>query len=325
MTIRALVLVAAFAAVVVPVADPTAAAPRDRADLERRLDAWAKPLVDAGHLAGQLLVSERGVVIAERAWGMANREAHAPVTPATLFNIASVTKPMTGTIAQQLITFNSASHVELESGRRPKPLLWTDERVRRWRETGEMPGPVMVWTPQQFGTFIVRTVRERDPMVMDTIRRRLYAYDHRIIVNQVSTLTEVRDRQLWMERVANSVLKVLAGIALLLTVVGIFSVLAYTVDRRLGEFGVRMALGATKRDLVGLVMRRGTVLSGASPGATAAARPHSFPHPLRPCTFANGHPTNARANACSRSARARFPTRNCWRSSSARACADAMP
>ncbi|WP_060884112.1 site-specific integrase [Streptomyces caniscabiei] len=57
-------------------------------------------------------------------------------------------------IAQQLITFNPASHVELESGRRPKPLLWTEERVRRWRETGEMPGPVMVWTPQQFGAFL---------------------------------------------------------------------------------------------------------------------------------------------------------------------------
>jgi len=57
-------------------------------------------------------------------------------------------------IAQQLITFNPASHVELESGKRPKPLLWTDERVRRWRETGEIPGPVMVWTPQQFGAFL---------------------------------------------------------------------------------------------------------------------------------------------------------------------------
>ncbi|MFD4604085.1 tyrosine recombinase XerC [Streptomyces sp. NPDC058464] len=57
-------------------------------------------------------------------------------------------------IAQQLITFNPASHVELESGRRPKPLLWTEERVRRWRETGEFPGPVMVWTPQQFGAFL---------------------------------------------------------------------------------------------------------------------------------------------------------------------------
>jgi integrase len=57
-------------------------------------------------------------------------------------------------IAQQLITFNPASHVELASGRRPKPLLWTDERVRLWRRTGEMPGPVMVWTPQQFGVFL---------------------------------------------------------------------------------------------------------------------------------------------------------------------------
>lgn len=57
-------------------------------------------------------------------------------------------------IAQQLITFNPAAHVELESGKRPKPLLWTDERVRRWRETGEIPGPVMVWTPEQFGVLL---------------------------------------------------------------------------------------------------------------------------------------------------------------------------
>ncbi|WP_419996925.1 site-specific integrase [Streptomyces boninensis] len=57
-------------------------------------------------------------------------------------------------IAQQHITFNPAAHVELASGKRPKPLLWTDERVKRWRATGEMPSPVMVWTPQQFGVFL---------------------------------------------------------------------------------------------------------------------------------------------------------------------------
>lgn len=57
-------------------------------------------------------------------------------------------------IARGLITFNPAAHVELESGKRPKPLLWTDERVRRWRETGEKPCSVMVWTPQQFGQFL---------------------------------------------------------------------------------------------------------------------------------------------------------------------------
>lgn len=57
-------------------------------------------------------------------------------------------------IARQLIVFNPASHVELESGKRPKPQLWTDERVRRWRGTGEKPCSVMVWGPQQFGQFL---------------------------------------------------------------------------------------------------------------------------------------------------------------------------
>ncbi|QIB44918.1 tyrosine-type recombinase/integrase [Streptomyces aureoverticillatus] len=64
-------------------------------------------------------------------------------------------------IAQQLITFNPAAHVELESGKRPKPLLWTDERVRRWRETGVIPGSVMVWTPQQFGVFLDAAEEDR--------------------------------------------------------------------------------------------------------------------------------------------------------------------
>ncbi|KUN91905.1 site-specific integrase [Streptomyces caeruleatus] len=57
-------------------------------------------------------------------------------------------------IAEQLITFNAAAHVELGSAARPKGLLWTDERVKRWRKTGETPGPVMVWTPQQLGQFL---------------------------------------------------------------------------------------------------------------------------------------------------------------------------
>ncbi|MFF9898461.1 tyrosine recombinase XerC [Streptomyces longispororuber] len=57
-------------------------------------------------------------------------------------------------IARQLITFNAAAHVELASAPRPKGLLWTEARVARWRETGEIPGPVMVWTPQQLGAFL---------------------------------------------------------------------------------------------------------------------------------------------------------------------------
>lgn len=117
------------------------------------------------------------------------------------------------------------------------------------------------WTPANFNTFIIRLSRPFDVAFADSLRRRVYAFDPRIVVHQVLSLGEYRDQQLWAERMANSVLKVLAGIALLLTVVGIFSVLAYTVDRRMNEFGVRLALGATRRDLVGLVMKRGLVLT----------------------------------------------------------------
>ncbi|MGR3870943.1 site-specific integrase [Streptomyces graminifolii] len=57
-------------------------------------------------------------------------------------------------IAEQLITFNAAAHVELAAAARPKGLLWTEERVARWRKTGQKPGPVMVWTPTQLGAFL---------------------------------------------------------------------------------------------------------------------------------------------------------------------------
>ncbi|MFF8879635.1 site-specific integrase [Streptomyces flaveolus] len=57
-------------------------------------------------------------------------------------------------IGQQLISFNAASHVELGSSARPKGLLWTAERIDRWRATGEKPSPVMVWTPEQLGAFL---------------------------------------------------------------------------------------------------------------------------------------------------------------------------
>lgn len=134
------------------------------------------------------------------------------------------------------------------------------------RSTMRDPPHPHIYSPEGWGvanlsTFVVRLSRDFDVSLGDALRRRLYAFDPRLVVNQAMSISEYRDQQLWAERMANSVLKVLAGIALLLTVVGIFSVLAYTVDRRMGEFGVRLALGATPRDLMDLVMRRGVWLT----------------------------------------------------------------
>jgi integrase len=53
-----------------------------------------------------------------------------------------------------VITVNPACHVELAPARRPKPMVWTPERVARWQQTGIVPHPVMVWTPEQTGRFL---------------------------------------------------------------------------------------------------------------------------------------------------------------------------
>jgi hypothetical protein len=64
-----------------------------------------------------------------------------------------------------------------------------------------------------------------------------------------------------------------AGLALLLAMVGVFGVLAYSVQQRVREFGVRIALGATTRSVLGLVLGSAArlIALGAVIGLTAAA------------------------------------------------------
>lgn len=59
-----------------------------------------------------------------------------------------------GRQAETGLTLNVARYIDLAPYRRPKGLLWTSQRVARWRETGLVPGPVMVWNPQQLGQFL---------------------------------------------------------------------------------------------------------------------------------------------------------------------------
>lgn len=55
---------------------------------------------------------------------------------------------------EKLLKENPAIHLKLPKYRPPKPMVWTDERVARWRKTGKKPNPVMVWTPEQTGAFL---------------------------------------------------------------------------------------------------------------------------------------------------------------------------
>lgn len=117
------------------------------------------------------------------------------------------------------------------------------------------------WWPPSINTFILQVARDPDKVMAAAIKRAIYDFDRKIVVSRIHSLDEIRGWSDGLENYLSAVLKVLSGIALTLAAVGMFSVLAYTVDQRRGEFGVRLALGATPRNLVRLVLRRGVTLA----------------------------------------------------------------
>jgi len=119
------------------------------------------------------------------------------------------------------------------------------------------------WNPINYNTYVVKLAAPYRREVEALIRRTLYAFDPQIVVGPVVPLDRLWEHQLGAEKLMDGVLKILAGSAAALTIVGLFSALAYTVDRRKREFGVRLALGASRADLVQLVVGRGLLLTTA--------------------------------------------------------------
>jgi putative ABC transport system permease protein len=126
------------------------------------------------------------------------------------------------------------------------------------------------WWPPSLSTLVLRMDRDPDKAFEGVVRRAVYEFDRRLIVWNVQPVNGWIHGSMYMEELTLSVLKVLSGIALVLAVVGLFSILAYTVDRRMSEFGVRLALGATPGDLAWLVLKRGIVLAAIGVGAGTA-------------------------------------------------------
>ena len=95
--------------------------------------------------------------------------------------------------------------------------------------------------------------------LIETIRREFRAVDERLPVLSFKTMRDHLDSSfdLWIVRTGASMLAIFGAVAMMLAVVGLYGVKAYTVAQRTRELGIRMALGATSGDTLGLILREG--------------------------------------------------------------------
>ncbi len=113
-----------------------------------------------------------------------------------------------------------------------------------------------------FGAFmssiVVRT--PGDPLaVAGALKKAIWTVDATQPIVKVETLNDVIADAIWRPRFSAWIFSVLGGLALLLTAAGVYGVVAYTTGLRTREVGIRVAMGATPRDIIGVILR-GTMI-----------------------------------------------------------------
>ena len=146
-----------------------------------------------------------------------------------------------------------------------------DTRINGLKDTAAMVYmPYWAYTPWTL-SFLVRSSQPSNALIPE-VRRAVWAIDPQVAIPSLKSMDEQLNDSVSTERFQVVVLTSFGAAALLLAVLGVYGVMAYSVSMRHQEFGVRIALGSGKTALVRLVMRQAAypVLLGAGVGLTLA-------------------------------------------------------
>ncbi len=126
---------------------------------------------------------------------------------------------------------------------------------------------------QDFSRAPVLNIRTTQPLqnISAAVLREVHALDENLALYEMITLQEQVDRSTSPQLVAVTLVSILAGLALLLSAVGLYGVMSYAVAQSMRELALRIALGAGSADLLRLVISRGLRLTAAGVFLGAAA------------------------------------------------------
>jgi len=149
--------------------------------------------------------------------------------------------------------------------------------IRRSGKTGEinpqvyLPAAQTELYPVHLADFAVRA-RTEPRQLVNAVQHEVWSIDKDQPVTNVRTLDEIISRSIDERRFEMVLLIAFAAIAVLLAMIGIFGVLSYIVSQRIGELGIRVALGASSGRILSLVLRQagGWIFIGIAAGLGGA-------------------------------------------------------